>query len=285
MHTPSRRRFVGAALSAVIASATLPLPIRHAQAADPTHTHLVLGATAGYNYDVLKKAVVPQLEKDGYTVKLIEFNDYIQPNLALAEGSLDANLFQHITYLKRFAEDRKLDLVALVPSTTAPMGIYSERVGKFSDVKEGDSVTLPNDPANLARALQLLAQQGLITLKGGIDPLRVGTRDVAENPRKLRFVPVEAAQLPRTVGDATLAIVPGNYATAAGPGPEEGLPFRGLPPGPGPALPGLCPPRGPLTFPSFSPAGRNGRPVPTLGPWSFLAGNDHPAHRAACQLL
>lgn len=120
MHTPSRRRFVGAALSAVIASATLPLPIRHAQAADPTHTHLVLGATAGYNYDVLKKAVVPQLEKDGYTVKLIEFNDYIQPNLALAEGSLDANLFQHITYLKRFAEDRKLDLVALVPSTTAP---------------------------------------------------------------------------------------------------------------------------------------------------------------------
>ena len=216
MHTPSRRRFVGAALSAVIASATLPLPIRHAQAADPTHTHLVLGATAGYNYDVLKKAVVPQLEKDGYTVKLIEFNDYIQPNLALAEGSLDANLFQHITYLKRFAEDRKLDLVALVPSTTAPMGIYSERVGKFSDVKEGDSVTLPNDPANLARALQLLAQQGLITLKGGIDPLRVGTRDVAENPRKLRFVPVEAAQLPRTVGDATLAIVPGNYATAAG---------------------------------------------------------------------
>ena len=216
MHTPVRRRLVGAALSAVIASATLLLPIGHAQAADPAHTHLVLGATAGYNYDVLKKAVVPQLEKDGYTVKLIEFNDYIQPNLALAEGSLDANLFQHITYLKRFAEDRKLDLVALVPSTTAPMGIYSERVGKFSDVKEGDSVTLPNDPANLARALQLLAQQGLITLKDGIDPLRVGTRDVAENPRKLRFVPVEAAQLPRTVGDATLAIVPGNYATAAG---------------------------------------------------------------------
>lgn len=74
MHTPSRRRFVGAALSAVIASATLLLPIGHAQAADPAHTHLVLGATAGYNYDVLKKAVVPQLEKDGYTVKLIEFN-------------------------------------------------------------------------------------------------------------------------------------------------------------------------------------------------------------------
>ena len=136
MHTPSRRRFVSAALSAVIASATLLLSIGHVQAADPAHTHLVLGATAGYNYDVLKKAVVPQLEKDGYTVKLIEFNDYIQPNLALAEGSLDANLFQHITYLKRFSEDRKLDLVALVPSTTAPMGIYSDRVAKFSDVKE-----------------------------------------------------------------------------------------------------------------------------------------------------
>jgi len=130
MHTPSRRRFVGAALSAVIASATLPLPIRHAQAADPTHTHLVLGATAGYNYDVLKKAVVPQLEKDGYTVKLIEFNDYIQPNLALAEGSLDANLFQHITYLKRFAEDRKLDLAqrprqpGACPAASGPAGSH-----------------------------------------------------------------------------------------------------------------------------------------------------------------
>jgi len=83
-------------------------------------------ATAGYNYDVLKKAVVPQLEKDGYTVKLIEFNDYIQPNLALAEGSLDANLFQHITYLKRFAEDRKLDLVAPVPRPPAPPGAYPQ---------------------------------------------------------------------------------------------------------------------------------------------------------------
>lgn len=137
MHTPSRRRFVGAALSAVIASATLLLPIGHAQAADPAHTHLVLGATAGYNYDVLKKAVVPQLEKDGYTVKLIEFNDYIQPNLALAEGSLDANLFQHITYLKRFAEDRKLDLVALVPSTTAPWASTRKGWASFPMSRKG----------------------------------------------------------------------------------------------------------------------------------------------------
>lgn len=213
-----RRRLMQAGSALTVASALLALGALDstAQAADPNHPKLVLGATAGYNYDVLKKAIRPQLEKQGYAVKLVEFNDYVQPNLALAEGSLDANLFQHITYLKRFAEDRKLDVVELVQSTTAPMGIYSERVDTLERLEAGDTVTLPNDPANLARALQLLAGQKLITLRASTDPLRVTQRDVEKNPKRLRFMPVEAAQLPRTLGDATLAIVPGNYATSAG---------------------------------------------------------------------
>ncbi len=208
---PVRRRLMFAAAAAALSVSAL-----NAQAADPSKSKLTLGATAGYNYDVLKKAIVPQLEKAGYTVRLVEFSDYVQPNLALAQGALDANLFQHITYLNRFKEDQKLDLVDLVQSTTAPMGIYSDSLKRLADVQEGATVTLPNDPSNLARALQLLVQHGLLSVKADVDPLRVSERDVTDNPKKLKLVPIDAAQLPRTLADAALVIVPGNFATAAG---------------------------------------------------------------------
>jgi len=136
--------------------------------------------------------------------------------MALAQGSLDANLFQHIAYLNRFKTDQKLDLIDLVQSTTAPMGIYSESRKSLTELKDGDRVTLPNDPSNLARALQLLVQQKLITVKPDVDPLRVSERDVLDNPKNIKFQPIEAAQLPRTLGDAAFAIVPGNFATSAG---------------------------------------------------------------------
>jgi D-methionine transport system substrate-binding protein len=206
-----RRRIVLGAFAAALAlgSATT-------QAADADKKDLVFGATAGYNYDVLKLAIVPQLQEQGYKVKLVEFNDYVQPNLALAQGALDANLFQHIAYLNRFKTDKKLDLTDLAQSTTAPMGIYSKSRTSLNDIKEGDRFTLPNDPSNLARALQLLQQHQVIKVKQDIDPLRVAERDVTENPKGIKLQPVEAAQLPRTVGDADFAIVPGNFAIAAG---------------------------------------------------------------------
>ncbi|HLV29293.1 MAG TPA: MetQ/NlpA family ABC transporter substrate-binding protein [Burkholderiaceae bacterium] len=206
-----RRRIVLGAFAAAVAlgSATV-------QAADPAKQNLVFGATAGYNYDVLKLAIVPQLEAQGYKVKLVEFNDYVQPNLALAQGSLDANLFQHISYLNRFKEDKKLDIIDIAQSTTAPMGIYSKSRKSLEETKEGDRYTLPNDPSNLARALLLLQKHNIVKVREDIDPLRVAERDVTDNPRKIRLQPVEAAQLPRTVGDADFAIVPGNFAIAAG---------------------------------------------------------------------
>ncbi|NYT80799.1 metal ABC transporter substrate-binding protein [Alcaligenaceae bacterium] len=206
-----RRRIV---LGAVAAAMTLGVATVHA--ADAEKENLVFGATAGYNYDVLKFAIVPQLEQKGYKVKLVEFNDYVQPNLALAQGSLDANLFQHISYLNRFKEDKKLDITDIAQSTTAPMGIYSKTRKSLDETKEGDRYTLPNDPSNLARALLLLQKHGLVKVRADIDPLRVAERDVTENPKKIRLQPVEAAQLPRTVGDADFAIVPGNFAIAAG---------------------------------------------------------------------
>lgn len=177
---------------------------------------LVIGATAGSNVEVLRLGIKPLLEKKGYKVKLVEFNDYVQPNLALAQGALDANFFQHIIYLKRFREDRKLDIVDIVQGPIAPFGIYSKKRKSLAEVKPGDRITLANDPANLAHGLALLAEQKLLTLKPGADPIRVTEKDVAANPLNLKLQPLEAAQLPRTLDDADYAIVNGNFAISSG---------------------------------------------------------------------
>ena len=177
---------------------------------------LTLGATAGSNFDQLKLGIKPVLEKKGYTVKLVEFNDYVQPNLALAQGSLDANLFQHIIYLKKFSADKGLNLVDITKAPIAPLGLYSRKRKSLADVKEGDRITLPNDPSNLARALVFLEANKLIKVKAGLDPLKVTEKDVAENPRKLVLTPIEAAQLPRTLDDAEFALINGNFAISSG---------------------------------------------------------------------
>ncbi|MCU4119619.1 MetQ/NlpA family ABC transporter substrate-binding protein [Variovorax sp. N23] len=178
--------------------------------------NLVIGGTAGSNFDQLKLGIVPILEKKGYKVKLVEFNDYVQPNLALAQGSLDANFFQHLVYLKKFAADQKLDIVELVQGPIAPLGVYSTKRKTLAEVKDGDRVTLPNDPSNLARALVLLEQNKLITIKPGVDAIRASEKDVEQNPHKLKFIPLEAAQLPRSLGDAEYAIINGNFAISSG---------------------------------------------------------------------
>lgn len=213
MKTVFLRRSVLALSLAAVSLGGLSL---QAHAQDPAKKNLVIGGTAGSNADQLKAGIVPILEKKGYKVKLVEFNDYVQPNLALAQGSLDANFFQHQVYLKKFAADQKLDLAELVQGPIAPMGVYSTKRKTLADVKEGDRVTLPNDPSNLARALVLLEQNKLITLKPGIDVLRSTEKDVAENPKKLKFIPLEAAQLPRSLGDTEYAIVNGNFAISSG---------------------------------------------------------------------
>lgn len=212
MKTNLFRRSVLAFSVAALSIGALPLQAS-AQAAKK---ELVIGATAGSNIDQLKAGVVPALEKKGYKVKLVEFNDYVQPNQALAQGSLDANFFQHRVYLQKFAADQKLDIVELVQGPIAPLGVYSTKRKTLAEAHEGDRVTLPNDPSNLARALVLLEQNKLIVLKSGADPIRVSEKDVAENPRKLKFIPLEAAQLPRSLGDTEYAIINGNFAISSG---------------------------------------------------------------------
>lgn len=213
MKTVFLRRSVLALSLAALSLGGLSL---QAHAQDPAKKNLVIGGTAGSNTDQLKQGIVPLLVKKGYTVKVVEFNDYVQPNLALAQGSLDANFFQHQVYLKKFAADQKLDITELVQGPIAPMGVYSTKRKTLAEAKEGDRVTLPNDPSNLARALVLLEQNKLVTIKAGVDPIRASEKDVAENPKKLKFIPLEAAQLPRSLGDTEYAIVNGNFAISSG---------------------------------------------------------------------
>ncbi|MCD5325975.1 MULTISPECIES: MetQ/NlpA family ABC transporter substrate-binding protein [Pontibacillus] len=173
------------------------------------------GATSGPYSDMVTKAIAPLLEEKGYEVKNKEFTDYVQPNKALASGDLDANLFQHGIYLESFAKEHDLDLSEVIIVPTAPMGIYSNKYEDIESIEKGSSMALPNDPTNLARALIILEDEGLVKIKEDVDPLRASLRDIKENPKELEFVEVEAAQLPRLVDSEDLSLVPGNYALAA----------------------------------------------------------------------
>ena len=214
--TATRRSVLFAAGSvAAISAASFGLTsTAFAQSAEKKQ--LIIGGTAGSNIDQLQSGIVPLLEKKGYKVKLVEFNDYVQPNLALADGSLDANFFQHEVYFNQFKGDRKLDLVALTQGPIAPMGIYSKKRKTLAEAQPGDRIAIPNDASNLARALLLVQQAGLIKLKTDVNPLKASELDVLENPRKLKFVPLDAAQLPRSLDDVQYAIINGNFAISSG---------------------------------------------------------------------
>jgi len=187
----------------------------NSNSANEESKHLVIGATAGPYGDMVKNAIAPILEKKGYTVETKEFNDYVQPNLALASGDLDANLFQNEIYLKRFAEDKKLDLIPLIKIPTAPMGLYSNKFKSIEEITEGATAAVPNDPTNIARGLQTLEATGLITIKAEADPIKISEKDIAENKKNLKITPVEAAQLPRALDGQDISLIPGNFALAA----------------------------------------------------------------------
>ncbi|MFZ6770530.1 MetQ/NlpA family ABC transporter substrate-binding protein [Undibacterium sp. Di26W] len=200
-------------LSALALALTTSL-VSPAFAKDPKE--LVIGTSAGPYADQVKLGIKPILEKQGYKVKVVEFNDYIQPNFALAEGALDANAFQHIIYLKKFSTDNKLALSELIKVPTAPIAIYSKKHKSLNEVKEGSTIALPNDPTNQARALVLLDQLGWIKLRANIDPIRASEKDVADNLKKIKLIPLEAAQLPRSLEDTDFSFVNGNFALASG---------------------------------------------------------------------
>ncbi len=155
------------------------------------------------------------LKSEGWDLQVVEYNDYIQPNTALESGELDANYFQHITYLKNFNEENNTNLVSAGSVHFEPMRIYAGKTKSLSDLKDGAKVSVPNDTTNEARALLLLQQEGLIKLKDGAST-NATKLDIVENPKNLEINEVEAAQVPRTVSDVDIVVVNCNYALTAG---------------------------------------------------------------------
>ncbi|WP_298706458.1 MetQ/NlpA family ABC transporter substrate-binding protein [uncultured Veillonella sp.] len=177
---------------------------------------LKVGASPVPHGEILE-SVKDQLAKEGVKLEIIEFNDYVQPNIALNDKELDANFFQHIPYMNKFTQEHKMDLASVGPVEIEPMGLYSTKT-KDKDLKnsipDGAKIAIPNDPTNTGRALLLLEHAGLITLK---DPNNIYStkEDIATNPKNLDIVEVEAAQTPRTLPDVFAAVINANYALSA----------------------------------------------------------------------
>ena len=173
-----------------------------------------VGVTAGPHAQILE-VVKPIAAKDGLDIQIIEFTDYVIPNQALAGGDLDANSFQHQPYLDNQVKDRGFDLVSVAKTVVYPIGIYSKKVKSLDELPSGAKVAIPNDPTNGGRVLLLLQAKGLIKLKDGGN-LKASPIDIVENPKKLEIVELDAAQLPRSLDDVTVAAINTNFALEAG---------------------------------------------------------------------
>jgi D-methionine transport system substrate-binding protein len=178
-----------------------------------------VGVSVGEHAEIMEQVAAVAKEK-GLNIDIVEFTDYVVPNQALNDGDLQANSFQHQPYLDNQIKDRGFDLVAIGKTITTPMGVYSEKLKSLDELPEGGKVALPNDPTNGGRALLLLQDKGLIKLAEGTG-LVPTPLDVTENAKNLKFLELDAAQLPRALADADIAIINTNYALEAGLNPEK----------------------------------------------------------------
>ena len=199
------------ALTAGCGGKTEPAKPAPAPAADKP---LKVGVTPGPHAQIME-VVKKVAEKDGLKIQIVEFSDYVQPNVALNQGDIDINSFQHLPFLENMVKDRKYDLVMLAKTFTFPMGIYSKKIKNIKDLKDGAVIAMPNDPTNGGRALLLFEKAGLIKLKPGLGH-KASVVDIVDNPRKFKIRELEAAQIPRTLEDMEIAAINTNYAMSAG---------------------------------------------------------------------
>jgi len=178
-----------------------------------------VGVSVGEHAEIMEQ-VAEVAKGKGLNIDIIEFTDYVVPNQALNDGDLQANSFQHQPYLDNQIKDRGFDLVAIGKTITTPMGVYSQKLKSLDDLPEGGKVALPNDPTNGGRALLLLQDKGLIKLAEGTG-LTPTPLDVTENAKNLKFLELDAAQFPRALADADVAVINTNYALEAGLNPEK----------------------------------------------------------------
>ena len=202
-------------LTLVLALTTLALVGCGGGAADnKTEKVVKVGASPVPHAEILE-VIKPELAKEGIKLEIVEFNDYVQPNLATNDKEIDANFFQHEPYLKNFVtEHPELKLANVLGVHIEPMGIYSHKIKNVSEVKDGAQVSIPSDPTNGGRALLLLEHAGLLKLKDGVGAAAT-VQDVVDNPKKLVFKEIEAPQLPRTLDDVDISVINTNWAMQA----------------------------------------------------------------------
>lgn len=182
----------------------------------PAKTVLKVGATPIPHAEILEY-VKPALAKEGIDLKIVSYTDYVRPNLDLDSGDIDANFFQHTPYLDSFNKDHNLNLVSIAKIHIEPMGVYSKKITKIDQFKNGDTIAIPNDPSNGGRALALLAKAGLLQLKDGVG-IKGTVNDIVGNPKQLKITPIDAPQLPRVLQDPKVvgAVINTNYALEGG---------------------------------------------------------------------
>ena len=204
------KKLVAAVLTGVLVAGTLSTGV-YAKDDDKTIT---VAASATPHAEILEEAK-PLLEKEGYDLEVTVFDDYVRPNEVVESGEFDANYFQHIPYLDQFNEEKGTHLVNAGGIHYEPFGIYPGTKDSLDDLEDGDSIAVPNDTTNEARALLLLQDNGIITLKDGAG-LNATVKDIAENPHNVEIVELEAAQVARVTGETAYVVLNGNYALEAG---------------------------------------------------------------------
>lgn len=206
-----QRRFM-LKLAAAFGAATL-IATATATAAHADET-IKVGVTGGPHAQVME-VVKKVAAKNGLNIQIVEFSDYVQPNAALAGGDLDANSYQHDPYLEAQVKDRGYKLIRVADTLTFPMGLYSKKVKSLAALPVGAKIAVPNDPTNGGRALLLLQKQGLLKLHADAG-LKATPLDVVDNPKKLKLVELDAAQIPRSLDDVDAAAINTNFAMQAG---------------------------------------------------------------------
>jgi D-methionine transport system substrate-binding protein len=184
-------------------------------------TKVVIGASPSPHAEILEAAKAA-LKKKGIDLEIKTYNDYVQPNIAVDQGQIDANYFQHQPYLDDFNEKNNTKVVSVGKIHYEPFGIYAGKSKSLSDISDGAKIAVPNDTTNEARALLLLQDNGIIKLKDGAG-LQATKQDVVDNPKNVEIMEVEAAQIPRSIGSVDFACMNGNYAIEAGFKPSDAL--------------------------------------------------------------
>ena len=185
--------------------------------------NLKIGVVPGPYGDMYMEMIQPLLAAKGYTAELVHYNDFIRPNLALAENETDLNIFQHYQYLNNFKMQNDLDLSAITEIPTVSMGIFSNRYRSLNALGRGISVSIPNDSTNRSRALRVLNAANVITLNPAADMARVDISDIVSNPNNLRFIQMDAQTLVSSLPTVDMSVINGNFAIAGGLNPSAAL--------------------------------------------------------------